>query len=48
MDELLATAYGSTTRTLESWRKQVVEAGPLSLLQRKPRPAIRESPQPSG
>jgi hypothetical protein len=36
-DELSAAAYGCTTRTLESWRKQAVEAGPLSLLQRQPR-----------
>jgi transposase-like protein len=36
-DESVAAAYGCTTRTLESWRKQAVEAGPLSLLQRKPR-----------
>jgi len=34
---LVAAAYACTTRTLESWRKQAVEAGPLSLLQRKPR-----------
>jgi len=37
IDEDVAAAYGCTTRTLESWRKQAVEAGPLSLLQRKPR-----------
>jgi hypothetical protein len=36
-DQLVAAAYGCTTRTLESWRQQGVEAGPLSLLQRKPR-----------
>jgi transposase-like protein len=36
-DEAVAAAYGCTTRTLESWRKQAVEAGPLSLLQRQPR-----------
>ncbi len=38
-DEVVAAAYGCTTRTLESWRKQAVEAGPLSLLQRQPRRA---------
>lgn len=36
-DEDIAEAYGCTTRSLESWRKQAVEAGPLSLLERKPR-----------
>ena len=35
-DERIAEAYGMTTRSLESWRKQAVEAGPLSLLERKP------------
>lgn len=36
-DERAAAAYGCTPRSLESWRKQAVEAGPLSLLERKPR-----------
>jgi transposase-like protein len=36
-DEDIAEAYGCTTRSLESWRKQAVEQGPLSLLERKPR-----------
>lgn len=36
-DEQVALAYGCTTRSLESWRKQAVESGPLSLLERKPR-----------
>lgn len=35
-DEQVAQAYGCTTRSLESWRKQAVEHGPLSLLERKP------------
>jgi hypothetical protein len=41
-DEAVAQAYGCTPRSLESWRKRAVEAGPLSLLQRKPRvrPAV--------
>ena len=40
-DEQVAEAFGCTTRSLESWRKQAVERGPLSLLQRKPRtPAV--------
>ncbi len=36
-DALVAQAYGCTTRSLESWRQQAVESGPLSLLERKPR-----------
>ena len=36
-DEEIAEAYGCTTRSLESWRKQAVAQGPLSLLERKPR-----------
>lgn len=36
IDEQVAQAYGCTTRSLESWRKQAVERGPLSLLERKP------------
>jgi hypothetical protein len=42
-DELVAAAYGCTTRSLEAWRKQAVAAGPRSLLQRQPRlaPPVR-------
>ena len=36
-DEKIAEAYGTTTRSLENWRKQACERGPLSLLERKPR-----------
>ncbi len=41
-DEQIAAAYGVTTRSLESWRKQAVERGPLALLARKARltPAV--------
>jgi Homeodomain-like domain len=41
-DEHIAEAYGMTTRSLESWRKQAVARGPLSLLERTPRirPAV--------
>jgi hypothetical protein len=41
-DEQIAAAYSVTTRSLESWRKQAVERGPLSLLERQPRvrPAV--------
>lgn len=34
-DTRIAQAYGCTTRSLENWRKQAVERGPLSLLERK-------------
>jgi len=37
MDEQIVEAFGCTTRSLESWRKQAVERGPFSLLERKPR-----------
>ena len=36
-DERIAEAYGITTRSLESWRKRAVEAGPMAPLGRKPR-----------
>jgi hypothetical protein len=36
-DTRIAEAFGCTTRSLESWRKQAVEQGPLSLLEQKPR-----------
>lgn len=43
-DHDIAEAYGTTTRSLENWRKQAAERGPLSLLERKqrtpPTPAI--------
>ena len=40
-DEQIAEAFGCTTRSLQSWRKQAVERGPFSLLERKPRtPAV--------
>lgn len=35
-DSRIAEAYGCTTRSVENWRKQAVETGPLSLLERKP------------
>ena len=35
-DQPTAEAFGVSVRTLESWRKQAVEHGPLSLLERKP------------
>ena len=36
-DQHIAEAYGVTTRSLENWRKQAFEQGPLSLLERKQR-----------
>jgi transposase len=35
-DSEIAEAFGCTKRSLENWRKQAVEEGPLSLLERKP------------
>ena len=37
IDDEIAEAFGCTRRSVENWRKQAVEEGPLSLLQRKPR-----------
>jgi transposase len=37
-DSQIAEAFGCTVRCLENWRKQAVESGPASLLERKPRP----------
>jgi hypothetical protein len=44
-DHDIAEAFDTTTRSLENWRKQAAECGPLSLLERKqrttpPTPAI--------
>jgi hypothetical protein len=36
-DADVAQAYGCTSRSVENWRKQALEQGPLSLLERKPR-----------
>lgn len=36
-DERIAEAVGTTTRSLENWRKQAVLQGPLSLMERKER-----------
>jgi transposase len=36
-DQQIAEAYGVSTRSLENWRKQAAERGPLSLLERKTR-----------
>jgi len=47
-DALVAAAYGCSTRSLESWRQQAVESGPLSLLQRKPRQRPPVTPKLDG
>lgn len=47
-DERIAEAFGITTRSLESWRKQAVERGPLSLLERKPRVTPAVTPKLDG
>jgi transposase len=36
-DERIAESYGCSKRCVENWRKQAVESGPLSLLERKVR-----------
>lgn len=36
-DQRVAEAYGCTTQCLEKWRRQAVEWGPLSLMERKAR-----------
>ena len=36
-DERIAQAYGTTTRSLENWRKKAALDGPMSLLERKQR-----------
>lgn len=47
-DALIAAAYGCSTRSLESWRRQAVESGPLSLLQRQPRLSPPVAPRLDG
>jgi hypothetical protein len=42
-DDRIADAFGCTTRSLELWRKQAVEQGPLALLERQPRAVSPES-----
>jgi transposase-like protein len=36
-DEKIAEAFGTTTRSMQNWRKQAAQRGPLSLLERKQR-----------
>jgi transposase-like protein len=47
-DERIAEAFGITPRSLESWRKQAVERGPLSLLERKARATPAATPKLDG
>jgi transposase-like protein len=47
-DERIAEAFGMTTRSLESWRRQAVERGPLSLLERKRRVTPAVTPKLDG
>ena len=47
-DSQIAEAFGTTTRSLESWRKRAVEEGPLSLLERKPEDSPRVAPKLCG
>ena len=47
-DERIAEAFGATSRSLESWRKQAVEWGPLSLLERKARERPPRTPKLDG
>jgi transposase len=47
-DELIAAAYGCSTRSVESWRRQAVESGPLALLQRRPRRTPPVTPKLDG
>jgi len=47
-DARIAEAFGCTSRSLESWRKQAVEQGPLSLLERKPRESPPRTPKLDG
>ena len=39
IDQRIADAFGCTSRSVENWRKQAVEQGPLALLERKAREA---------
>jgi Homeodomain-like domain len=47
-DGQVAEAFGCTTRSLEAWRKQAVESGPLALLQRNPRVRPAGTPKLDG
>jgi transposase len=40
IDQRIADAFGCTRQSVENWRKQALEQGPLSLLERK----VRETP----
>jgi hypothetical protein len=43
-DQQIADAVATTTRSIENWRKQAAERGPLSLLERKQRQSPPTAP----
>jgi transposase len=48
IDQRVAEAFGCTSRSIEKWRKQAVEQGPLSLLERKARATPPTPPKLDG
>ena len=48
IDQRIADAFGCTRQSVEIWRKQAVEEGPLSLLVRKARAAPPTPPKLDG
>ena len=48
IDARIAEAVECTSRSLENWRKQAVEEGPVSLLERKARETPPRSPRLDG
>ena len=48
IDARIAEAFKCTARSLENWRKQAVEEGPLSLLERKARQTPPTPPKLDG
>jgi len=48
IDQRIADAFGCTRQSVENWRKQAVEQGPLSLLERKTRETPPTPPKLDG
>ncbi len=48
IDQRIADAFGCTRQSVENWRKQAVEQGPLSLLERKARETPPITPKLDG
>ena len=48
IDQRIAAAFGCTRQSVENWRKQAVERGPLSLLERKARETPPITPKLDG